>query len=298
MSEQASTSAPAPKQKTPRQWHWAHENILKEWGEAAACYRYMHFNAYKLFKKRNIHFSLPVIVISTVTGTANFAQTTFPMAWQRYVPSVIGAMNLFTAILTTVTQFLKINELMESHRVSYVSYAKLARMIRLELSLPMSERSQHGSTMVDTCGTEYSRLIEQSPTLPKTIIGDFEEEFGIPLKQNGFSRPEFMGIRLINPFKGTKERNILDAVVNELSQVVVTSPGKKVTRFQTAKDAVLEELRKLREPKSPRSEDISTSDGVVIPVHHLNTARLAKLFESCDSENEIQEHREDDDVKK
>lgn len=265
------------KQKTPRQWHWAHENILKEWGEAASCYRYMHYQAFKLFKKKNIHFSLPIIVISTVTGTANFAQTTFPASWQQFVPSVIGAMNLFTAILTTVMQFLKINELMESHRVSYVSYAKLARNIRLELSLPISERSQHGSTMVDICGTEYGRLIEQSPTLPTSVIRAFEGEFGLQVKQTGFSRPEFMGIRLINPFKGTKEQNILNEAVNVLE--AKTRREKKIvtTKYQTAKDSVLEELRRLREPGKEPEEITVQVESDVIPTHSVDFKKISSL---------------------
>lgn len=275
------------KQKTPRQWHWAHEDILKEWGEAAACYRYMHYNAFKIFKKKNIHFSLPIIVISTVTGTANFAQTTFPSAWQQFVPSVIGAMNLFTAILTTVMQFLKINELMESHRVSYVSYAKLARSIRLELTLPVSERSQHGSTMVDICGTEYGRLIEQSPTLPTRVIRDFEKEFGVSVKPTGFSRPEFLGIKLINPFKGTKERNILDEAVNVLETKSLRERKLVPTKYQTAKDSVLEELRRLREPRTPRLEEpVTVVDIEHVPSHSASLTKLSKLFESSHLENE------------
>ena len=275
------------KQKTPRQWHWAHEDILKEWGEAAACYRYMHYNAFKIFKQKNIHFSLPIIVISTVTGTANFAQTTFPSAWQQFVPSVIGAMNLFTAILTTVMQFLKINELMESHRVSYVSYAKLARNIRLELSLPISERSQHGSTMVDICGTEYGRLIEQSPILPGSVIRDFEKEFGVQVKPTGFSRPEFLGIKLINPFKGTKERNILDEAVNVLETKSLRERKTVQTKYQSAKDSVLEELRRLREPRTPRLEEpVTVVDIEHVPSHSASLTKLSKLFESSHLENE------------
>ena len=295
MTEPQSPGPTANKQKSARQWHYAHENILKEWGEAAACYRFMHYNAYKIFKKRNIRFTLPIIVISTVTGTANFAQSTFPASWQKFVPSVIGAMNLFTAILTTVMQFLKINELMESHRVSYVSYAKLARNIRLELSLPITERSQHGSTMVDTCGTEYGRLIEQSPNLPTSVILNFEKEFGIAVKQNKFSRPEFMGIRLIRPFKGTRELNILDAAVLELSERTkglgaVTK--SKTVKYQSAKDSVLEELRKLRESK----QDVVVNVGGPGPSYGLSISRLVKLFEEGDSIDEEYNHEEEDEV--
>ena len=271
--------------KTPRIWHDAHETILKEWGEAAACYRYMHFKAYKVFKKKNINFTLPIIVISTVTGTANFAQTTFPSAWQRFVPSVVGAFNLITAIMTTVMQFLKINELMESHRVSYISYAKLARNIRLELSLPETHRTQHGATLVEISGNEYGRLIEQCPPIPGAILRDFRTEFQVPESSGTFSHPEIMGIRSIEIDKGTKDRRLVDEAMTEL-----TKRTKKGTKFQTARDAILQDLRNLRKPAEP------SPDGEVrIPTYGLSVARLRRLFDG-DADDEVQEHQEEDNV--
>ena len=36
--------------KLPKIWHPQQEKILKAWGEAAACYRYMHYQAYCSYK--------------------------------------------------------------------------------------------------------------------------------------------------------------------------------------------------------------------------------------------------------
>jgi hypothetical protein len=165
------------KKKTPRVWHEQHEKILKDWGEACSCYRLMHFKAYQINKVWSMGFTLPVIIISTITGTANFAQSTFPSSWAIYVPSVIGAFNLFAAIMTTVAQFLKVTELMESHRVTSIQYGKLARKIRLELALPRLDRAQHGDNMVEICRAEYDRLIEQSPPVSKEVILKFEKQY-------------------------------------------------------------------------------------------------------------------------
>jgi hypothetical protein len=146
-------------------------------------------------------YTLPIIVIGTVTGTANFAQTTFPKEIQVFAPSVIGALNLISAIMTTVAQFLKVAELMESHRVSYINYGKLARHIKLEINLPVSERTQHGANMIDICGAEYDRLIEQCPPVPKDIMKQFVKSF--PEKDEDkknlkFTRPE---VFTVQPFE-------------------------------------------------------------------------------------------------
>ena len=55
-------------------WDNQHELILKKWGEVAACYSWMHDRAYRQYKVKNMHYAIPVIILSTLTGTANFAQ--------------------------------------------------------------------------------------------------------------------------------------------------------------------------------------------------------------------------------
>ena len=96
-------------------WNEQHENILRQWGESSGCYRYMHHRAYLMYKGLSMRFTLPVIVLSTITGTANFAQEQFPENLRGMVPSVIGGLNLIAGLVATIMQFLKINELMENH---------------------------------------------------------------------------------------------------------------------------------------------------------------------------------------
>ena len=70
--------------------------------------------------------------MSTVTGTANFAQEKFPEATREYVPMLIGGVNIVAGIITTVQQFLKIGELNEAHRIASLSWDKFYRKIRIE----------------------------------------------------------------------------------------------------------------------------------------------------------------------
>ena len=79
-------------------WNDQHETILRQWGEASACYRFMHHKSFLLYKKLSLRFSLPVIVLSTITGTANFAQSTLPPSFQPAAPSVIGGLNLIAGM--------------------------------------------------------------------------------------------------------------------------------------------------------------------------------------------------------
>lgn len=175
-------------------WNEQHENILRQWGEASGCYRYMHHRAFLMYKGLSMRFTLPVIVLSTLTGTANFAQEQFPENLRGMVPSVIGGLNLIAGLIATIMQFLKINELMENHKAAALSFGLLSRNIRLELALAREERSTDGLEYVTRCKNEYDRLIEQSPSVPSTILADFEKEY--PL-DNTFTKPEILDVRAI-----------------------------------------------------------------------------------------------------
>ena len=241
--------------KLPKIWHPQQEKILKSWGEAAACYRYMHYQAYCSYKNLSMKFTIPLIIVSTVTGTANFAQETFPPTVQPFVPSAIGGLNLITAIATTIMQFLKINELMEGHRVASVQYGKLSRTIRLELTLPLSERIQDGTTMVENCRNEYDRLIEQSPNVPKQTIDEFEREFP---DDNQFFKPEIMHIQPIMPFKAIAENTVMTKLKDAIGGTAKRELKRELDEIRgnvtTAKKAVKSDIERIEERKNEISD--------------------------------------------
>tara|TARA_B100001540_G_scaffold195872_1_gene172495 strand:- start:2563 stop:3447 length:885 start_codon:yes stop_codon:yes gene_type:complete len=240
--------------KLPKIWHPQQEKILKSWGEAAACYRYMHYQAYCSYKNQSMKFTIPLIIVSTITGTANFAQETFPPTVQPYVPSAIGGLNLITAIATTIMQFLKINELMEGHRVASVQYGKVSRTIRLELTLPLSERTQSGTNMIENMRAEYDRLIEQSPNVPKKIIDDFEREFP---DDNAFFKPEIMHIQPINPFKAIEENKIITKLKDAVGGVAKRELKKELDDIRGTTQKINKTVKADIEGKQQRIDELS-----------------------------------------
>ena len=237
--------------KLPKIWHPQQEKILKSWGEAAACYRYMHYQAYCSYKNLSMKFTIPLIIVSTITGTANFAQETFPPTVQPFVPSAIGGLNLITAIATTIMQFLKINELMEGHRVASVQYGKVSRTIRLELTLPLSERTQNGTNMIENMRAEYDRLIEQSPNVPKKMIDAFEREFP---DDNAFFNPEIMHIQPINPFKAIEENKVITKLKDAVGGVAKRELKNELDEIRGVKKTVKADIERIQERKNEISD--------------------------------------------
>jgi hypothetical protein len=124
----------------PIEWTVEHEKILIEWADKAMCYRWLHAKSTELFSSLNAWYTIPVIIISTLTGTANFAQERIPVEYQSFYVMGVGAFNILAGIITTIQQFLKITQLNEAHRVSSISWDKFYRNIKVELAKHPRER--------------------------------------------------------------------------------------------------------------------------------------------------------------
>lgn len=157
-------------------WSNEHELIMVEWADKAMCYRWLHSRSHQEYSKTNAWFTIPVIIMSTLTGTANFAQDRFSEDIKPYAQMGIGAVNIFAGILTTIAQFLKIGELNEAHRVSSISWDKFYRNIKVELAKSRNERTSVGH-MLKMCKEEFDRLMETSPSINEEIIKLFNKTF-------------------------------------------------------------------------------------------------------------------------
>lgn len=158
------------------EWSPGHEKILIDWADKAMCYRWLHARSHQRFSKINTYFTIPVIVMSTLTGTANFAQDRVPEYYRGYYSMGVGFVNILAGIITTIQQFLKISELNEGHRVSAIAWDKFYRKIKVELSKPIQER-QNITGFLKNCTEEFDRLMETSPIIQKNIIQLFQSTF-------------------------------------------------------------------------------------------------------------------------
>ena len=175
------------------EWTQEHEGILIEWADKAMCYRWLHSKANAMYSSLNAWYTIPVIVISTLTGTANFAQERVPIAYQSYFVMLVGAFNILAGIITTIQQFLKITQLNEAHRVSSIAWDKFYRNIKIELAKHPSERMQV-LQLLKICKEEFDRLMETSPVIPDKIIADFKESFEETEVYKSISKPEICDV--------------------------------------------------------------------------------------------------------
>lgn len=175
------------------EWSPEHEEILIEWADKAMCYRWLHSKSNEMYSRLNAWYTIPVIIISTLTGTANFAQERVPLQYQNFFVMIVGGFNILAGIITTIQQFLKITQLNEAHRVSSIAWDKFYRNIKIEVAKHPSERIDPRQ-MLKMSKEEFDRLIETSPNIPEKIILQFKSIF---LNQDAFKsiiKPEVCDI--------------------------------------------------------------------------------------------------------
>jgi len=161
-------------------WTKQQENLMSEWADKAGCYRWLHDRCEKKYSIFNMAITIPVIILSTLTGTANFALDGFispdDQDTKKYAQAGIGAVSIFAGILTTLGNFLRFAQGSESHRVAGIAWGKFQRQIAVELAIAPKDRIDC-MDFLKICRAELDRLIEQSPPVPDDVIAEFKKEF-------------------------------------------------------------------------------------------------------------------------
>ena len=202
-------------------WTPEHEAILIEWADKAMCNRWLHSKSNALYSYLNAWYTIPVIVISTVTGTANFAQERVPVNYQNYFAMIVGGFNILAGIITTIQQFLKITQLNEAHRVSAIAWDKFYRNIKIELAKHPDERMEV-SQMLKMNKEEFDRLMETSPNIPEKIILTFKQSFRNSDEIKNIAKPEICDVLIATEKfrnKWNSDENVIKTIKqNELKQ--------------------------------------------------------------------------------
>jgi hypothetical protein len=221
-------------------WHPKTISTIKKWGEQSACYTYMHNKAFRIFKNKNFWFTLPIVIITTVAGMANFSQSYFDGTFiEKYVPIIIGIFGMVAGILVTIQKFLGHALAEEGHRIASISFGKFSRNIRTELSLPTEERKVSCAEFLEVCRMEYDRLLEQSPPIPKKIADGFKTKFAT----YDLTKPEIIDLEKVEAYETYNEqvKKIVDDALNVFTKPSILPLSKKDANPHIKKMTVLRE---------------------------------------------------------
>lgn len=183
------------KKDEPKKFHngWTKEleDLIADWGDKALVYHWLHETTSSLFKRYDQSLIIPVIIMSTLTGTANFGMGSFfgnDAQGQRFAQLGVGGVSIIAGILTTLSNYYSYSKCAETHRTSAVSWGKFNRLISIELRLHPDERMDSIS-FLKMFRIELDRLIEQAPPIPDSVI----EKFKILFEDSDVSLPDILG---------------------------------------------------------------------------------------------------------
>jgi len=200
-------------------WTKEQEQLLAEWSEKASGYRWLHSRCEKNYRCRNYTFTIPVIILSTLTGTANFAMDSFvPEENKQMAMACVGGVNIFAGILSTLQNFLRYAELMEGHRLALVSWSKFGRDIAVELALEPKMRKP-AFDFLTICRAEFDRLIEQSPSIDDEVTKKFKKVFKNTIKE-GLRVPEICnGLHRVSVYEPSQDERVASIMANVAEKV-------------------------------------------------------------------------------
>ena len=212
------------------------EKLAADWTDRAQCYRWMHDKSYQTLALYNQYMMIPVIILSTLAGTANFGLDTIfpdPTSQNKKIATLgIGSIGILTGIITTLANFFRYAQLSEAHSGAAISWAKFARLLIIELSLHPNERSD-AFTFLKMFRVELDRLIEQSPVIPEFIILRFNKEFDT---KTDLKRPEITG--------AIEHTHVYDNRNERLKQVAAEAAIAIAQKKKILRDLVLTDIDK------------------------------------------------------
>ena len=204
-------------------WNSSQEVLLKGISERSNCMRWLHSQSFFYFERANFYLTIPNVIISTLNGGFTMSLTSlFPdLPSQRIATTIIGLISLFTAMLTTMNQYIKSQQMMESHRIACLAYGKLHRMIINELALRRDQRL-NALDFLKHVRTEQDRLENTSPSILPSVITLFNIQF----KDKDIEKPEIAG-DLDKVGINRKNRNDVNEYSPEANKIVKSNSISK-----------------------------------------------------------------------
>lgn len=249
---------------------------MAEWADKAGCYRWLHDRCEKKYSMMNMWITIPVIILSTLTGTANFALDGFippdDQDLKKYAQAAIGGVSIFAGILTTLGNFLRFAQGSEAHRVAGIAWGKFQRQIAVELAIAPKDRIDC-MDFLKICRAELDRLIEQSPPVPDDVILEFKKEFE---DKPHVKKPEICdGMEHTTIFDNRdtilkqisaeaalvllhKKKMLRDEVLPDLDKRITTEVLKKVNDLSGTVMSLLDRKEKEEESRGRRNSLVTT----------------------------------------
>lgn len=152
-------------------------HLLREWKEFTKKYEWLHFKSYTYFKYINYGLMIPIIILTSVSGSANIILSSVSSddcntKGVDHPQLIVGFTTIIAAIMTTIYNFMKVPEFQQRHLTHSSDFNKLSREIEMELVLFETKYKTYTSLeeFIKMMRTRLDRFIENAPPIPNKVL--------------------------------------------------------------------------------------------------------------------------------
>ena len=179
---------------TPILWHDSVELLCEELTDEAQVRSKLHMKQFMSYRRRNQCYTLPVVILSVISGSGNFISESYGDLTKKYMILGIGGLSILVSIVSAVAQFLKLAQLSEANRIAALSWGVFYTRMKHQLYLQRDDREPCHDFLLSVF-SDHHRLYEMSPPLlskfikhiKKKVIKTALPDFTLPFYMDGFT---------------------------------------------------------------------------------------------------------------
>lgn len=157
-------------------WDEELDNLYRAWQRRIAAVELGHRKLSDRLQRRYLMLGLPVVVLTTIIGTAVFASLADQEKVDVATRVVVGSVSIAAAVLSSLQTFLRYATRAEGHRVAAIRYETLRRDVAETLALPPGMRNDPVREL-DSVRLRMDRYAKESPTIAQREWERLEEQF-------------------------------------------------------------------------------------------------------------------------
>ena len=191
------------------EWEEEVELLLKSIAEKAQIYRLLHIECHNKFKRKYYYLTIPIIILSSLTGSANLALGSFSTENDSKITNlVIGVFGIVITIISTLNNFFNFQSRKIEHYNSSKEWFRIQRLIEVELSIQRDKRNSVNS-FFHLILQEIEKIHSNQPNIRTDVINMFLKKY--KKKHLDLDLPEILKlkkIKIVKPLLQTDKEQI------------------------------------------------------------------------------------------